>query len=53
MTIQRVSVVGMGTMGSQIGIVCAKGGYETTMVETSSLLAEKGYKRIESFVNSQ
>ena len=33
MKIETVCVIGMGTMGSQIGIVCAGGGYRTIMVE--------------------
>ena len=53
MEIKRVTVIGMGTMGSQIGIVCARGGYETAMVEVSSQLAEKGFKNIESFLKNQ
>ena len=35
MSIQKVCVVGMGTMGSQIGVVCARGGHRTVMVEVS------------------
>lgn len=53
MTIKQVAVIGMGTMGSQIGVVCAKGGYETTLVETSTDLAEKGLRNIESFLKNQ
>ena len=53
MTIKRVAVIGMGTMGSQIGVVCAKGGYETTMAETSTDVAEKGLRNIKSFLKNQ
>jgi len=53
MKIRRVCVVGMGTMGSQIGIVCARAGFETAMVETSKENAEKGLKNIESFLQGQ
>ncbi|MFH1350847.1 MAG: 3-hydroxyacyl-CoA dehydrogenase NAD-binding domain-containing protein, partial [Pseudomonadota bacterium] len=35
MEIKKIAVIGMGTMGSQIGIVCAGGGYETAMVDTT------------------
>ena len=35
MEIKKVGVVGMGTMGSQIGIVCARGGFQTIMVDLS------------------
>lgn len=53
MGIERVCVLGMGTMGSQIGIVCARGGYETAMVDTSTQLVEKGLNSIQSFLNGQ
>jgi 3-hydroxybutyryl-CoA dehydrogenase len=53
MEIQRVAVVGMGTMGSQIGIVCAGGGFETVMVEVSAEAVEKGLANIASFFNVQ
>jgi len=53
MEIKEVAVVGMGTMGSQIGIVCAKGGYKTRMVDVSAELVEKGLNGIRSFLNSQ
>ena len=35
MEIRRVGVVGMGTMGTQIGLVSARGGYQTFMVDIS------------------
>jgi 3-hydroxybutyryl-CoA dehydrogenase len=53
MKIEKVCVIGMGTMGSQIGIVCAKGECETAMVDTSSDQVEKGLKNIRSFLQSQ
>jgi 3-hydroxybutyryl-CoA dehydrogenase len=53
MVIGRVCVLGMGTMGSQIGIVCARGGYETAMVDTSTQLVEKGLNSIQSFLKGQ
>lgn len=43
----------MGTMGSQIGVVCARGGCETAMVDTSSDLVERGLKNIQSFLQGQ
>jgi 3-hydroxybutyryl-CoA dehydrogenase len=43
----------MGTMGSQIGIVCARGGFQTIMVDVSQELVEKGLNRIKSFLNSR
>jgi 3-hydroxybutyryl-CoA dehydrogenase len=53
MDIKRVGVVGMGTMGSQIGIVCARGGFQTIMVDVSQELVEKGLNRIKSFLNNR
>lgn len=53
MEIKRVGVVGMGTMGSQIGIVCARGGFQTIMVDVSDEIAEKGLNSIKSFLISQ
>lgn len=53
MEIRRVGVVGMGTMGSQIGIVCAKGGFPTVMVDLSKALVEKGLNSMKSFLNNQ
>lgn len=53
MEIKKVAVVGMGTMGSQIGIVCAKGGCETAMVDISSDQVERGLKSIHSFLQGQ
>jgi 3-hydroxybutyryl-CoA dehydrogenase len=53
MEIKKVAVVGMGTMGSQIGIVCARGGFKTSMVDVSPELVEKGLHGIRLFFNSQ
>ena len=53
MEIKKVGVVGMGTMGSQIGIVCARGGFQTIMVDVSEEIVEKGLDGIKSFFNSQ
>jgi len=53
MEINRVTVVGMGTMGSQIGIVCARGGFKTSMVDASTELVEKGLDIIKSFLDNQ
>jgi 3-hydroxyacyl-CoA dehydrogenase len=35
MKIEKITVVGLGTMGSQIAVVCAQGGFETKAVESS------------------
>jgi 3-hydroxybutyryl-CoA dehydrogenase len=53
MEVKRVCIVGMGTMGSQIGLVCARGGYETPMVDTSTKHVEKGLNSIQSFLKAQ
>jgi len=44
MEIKKVCVIGMGTMGSQIGIVCARAGFETSMVDTSHNIVDRGFK---------
>jgi 3-hydroxybutyryl-CoA dehydrogenase len=53
MEVKRVGIVGMGTMGSQIGIVCAKGGFQTAMVDVSTEAIEKGMSHIRYFLNNQ
>ena len=35
MEIKNVVVIGMGTMGSQIGIVCARAEFKTKMLDAS------------------
>ena len=53
MEIKEVAVVGMGTMGSQIGIVCARGGFKTRMVDVFPGLVEKGLKGMRPFLSNQ
>ena len=53
MDIRKVCVIGMGTMGRQIGIVCARAGFETAMVEISRDQAEKGFQSIRAFLQGQ
>jgi len=53
MEIKKVCVVGMGTMGSQIGIVCARSGFQTIMVDVSKEMIEKGLNSIKSFLSIQ
>jgi 3-hydroxybutyryl-CoA dehydrogenase len=53
MEIKKVGIIGMGTMGSQIGIVCARGGFQTMMADLSRDLIEKGLSSIKSFLNGQ
>jgi len=51
--IQRIGVVGMGTMGSQIGIACARGGFQTIMVDVSEQHIETGLNSIRHFLSNQ
>jgi len=53
MEIKKVGIVGMGTMGSQIGIVCASGGFQTTMVDVSKESIEKAWISIRNFFDKQ
>ncbi len=53
MTIKKVGVIGMGTMGGQIGIVCARAGFQTAMVEVSQREVDKGLKKMASFLQGQ
>lgn len=53
MEVKHVVVLGMGTMGSQIGVVCARAGFETSMVETSEDLVQRGLKGIRAFLDNQ
>ena len=53
MEVKKVVVVGMGTMGSQIGIVRAGGGFDTWMVDTSPRQVEMGLKNIQTFLKRQ
>jgi len=53
MSIKHVAVMGMGTMGSQIGITCARGGYDTTMVDMSADSVARGMDAIQGFLAGQ
>jgi 3-hydroxybutyryl-CoA dehydrogenase len=53
MEIKRVGIVGMGTMGCQIGIVCASGGFQTMMVDVSKERIEKAWISIRNFFKKQ
>ena len=52
MEVKNVCVVGMGTMGSQIGIVCARAGFNTTMVDVSTERVESDFKTYDLFSQS-
>ncbi|MDQ7819481.1 MAG: 3-hydroxybutyryl-CoA dehydrogenase [Armatimonadota bacterium] len=47
MEIRRVGVVGCGVMGAGIAEVCARGGYEVTVVEVTDDLLARGLRRVE------
>ena len=49
----KVCVIGMGTMGSQIGIVFARAGFQTFMLDVSEEQVAKGLKSIRSFLKGQ
>ena len=53
MEIKKVCVIGMGTMGSQIGIVCAGAGFETSMADISQDRVEKGLQDIRMFLKGR
>jgi 3-hydroxybutyryl-CoA dehydrogenase len=53
MEIKKVAVIGMGTMGTQIGIVSARGGFETVIVDLSEELIKNGLSSMRSFLMGQ
>lgn len=53
MKIEKVCLVGLGTMGSQIAVVFGKAGLTTLVVETNQDLLDQGMGRIEVFLDRQ
>lgn len=53
MEIERVAVVGLGTMGSQIAVVCAKGGFKTRVLDTSEDRLVRGKAAIGVFLDNE
>jgi 3-hydroxybutyryl-CoA dehydrogenase len=53
MEIEKVCVVGLGTMGSQIAVVFARAGFTTIVVETDQGLLDKGVERVGGFLAKQ
>lgn len=53
MEIKKVCIVGMGTMGSQIGIVSAGGGYKTSMVDMSEEKVAAGLRTVHFFLENR
>ena len=52
MKVQKVGVVGLGTMGSNIAIVCARGGKETVVFEANPAAMESGMGRVRAFLDA-
>ncbi len=50
MAISRVGVLGCGIMGSGIAQVCAGAGFETTVLEASREILDRGLRSIERFL---
>ncbi len=50
---EKVCVVGMGTMGTQIGIVFAKAGFRTALVDRDRSRVEQGLAKIDAFFGKQ
>jgi 3-hydroxybutyryl-CoA dehydrogenase len=53
MDISSVAVVGMGTMGRQIGIVTARAGFPTARVDVAPEQVERGLSGLESWLAGQ
>ncbi len=53
MEIRRVCVIGVGTMGSQIAVVCAQAGFQTIMVDISEDRVKLGLQNVLSFLNNR
>jgi len=52
MDVTRAGVVGLGTMGSNIAIVCARAGVETVALEASEAALEAGMRRVREFLDA-
>jgi len=51
MTINKIAVIGAGTMGNGIAQVCATAGYTVTMIDVSATALAKGLETITKSVN--
>ncbi len=49
---KKAGVVGLGTMGSNIAIVCARAGVETVVCEAGESLLEEGMGRVRAFLGA-
>jgi 3-hydroxybutyryl-CoA dehydrogenase len=52
-TMKKVGVIGAGTMGSQIGLVFADGGFETFLYDLTAKRLDWGMKNIENLMEKQ
>ncbi len=50
---KNVGIVGIGTMGHQIGLILATAGIKTTLCDTSDTKIETGFKKIKTFLEKQ
>lgn len=48
--IHRVMIIGVGTMGTQIGLQCAMHGYEVTLYDIAPKMLENSLEQIKAFV---
>ena len=52
MDVKKVGVIGLGTMGSNIAVVCIRGGVETVVCEVSESALQGGMDRVRSFLDA-
>jgi 3-hydroxybutyryl-CoA dehydrogenase len=53
MTIEKVGVVGLGTMGAGIAQLCIEAGVETVARDVTAALGDQGRSRIEAFLDKR
>jgi 3-hydroxybutyryl-CoA dehydrogenase len=53
MNTERIAVIGLGTMGSQIAVVFARAGFATAVVEASPERLEAGLASVRRFLDAQ
>jgi len=52
-TLERVAVIGAGTMGSGIAIACLSAGYSVHLLDQSAAFLANGVKKVEDFYGSR
>ena len=50
MTIKNIGIIGAGTMGHGIALVCAKAGYDVTIHDVKDEYVKKGLASVEKFL---